>query len=114
MVLTRGTNTHMDERYRRWYKTKRWRRLRKLVLGEHPMCQCPHCQGNNLEADVVDHITPHRGEARLFWNRKNLQAMNKQCHDKYKQSQEKGGKGFDAGCDTSGIPLNADHHWNQT
>lgn len=103
----------MDEKYRKWYKGKRWRRLRKQVLSEHPMCQCPHCKGANLQANVVDHITPHRGEARLFWNRKNLQSMNKQCHDKYKQSQERGGNGFDAGSDEQGLPLNRDHPWHE-
>lgn len=103
----------MDENYRKWYKTKRWQRLRKLVLGQYPMCQCPHCKGKVLEANVVDHITPHRGRDALFWDRNNLQAMNKQCHDKYKQSQEKGGLGFDQGCDATGTPLNDDHPWNE-
>lgn len=103
----------MDEQYRKWYKTKRWQRIRRQVLDEHPMCQCPHCNGRNLEASVVDHITPHRGDARLFWDKHNLQSMHKQCHDRYKQSQERGGNGFDAGCDETGMPLNQDHPWHQ-
>lgn len=77
-----------------------------------PMCMCPHCKGKALPANVVDHIQPHRGDSRLFWNPDNLQSMNKQCHDRYKQSLERGGHGFDQGCDESGVPLSDDHPWN--
>jgi 5-methylcytosine-specific restriction endonuclease McrA len=103
----------MDEQYKRWYKSKRWQRLRREVLSKHPMCQCQHCKGVNLEANVVDHIKPHRGRDVLFWDKSNLQAMNKQCHDRYKQSQEKGGHGFEQGCDINGAPLSEDHPWNE-
>lgn len=75
------------------------------------MCQCPHCQGKKLKANVVDHIIPHKGDTKLFWKRDNLQSMNKQCHDIFKQSQEKGGRGFDQGCDEQGNPLNQLDHW---
>lgn len=37
--------------------------------------------------------------------------MTKECHDIFKQSQEKGGHGFDMGCDELGEPLNKDHDW---
>jgi hypothetical protein len=47
----------------------------------------------------------------LFFNVNNLQALTKQCHDKFKQSQEKGGWGFDQGCDENGEPLNQDAAW---
>lgn len=93
------------------YNTKRWQQLRKAQLNAHPMCQCPHCQEKMLEADTVDHITPHRGDKRLFFDRHNLQSMHHDCHDKYKQSHEKGGAGFMAGCDDMGRPLSLDHSW---
>ena len=73
---------------------------------------CPHCKGKMLMANVVDHIRPHRGDSRLFWNPDNLQSMNKQCHDRYKQSQERNGHGFDQGCDVTGTPLSDEHPWN--
>lgn len=66
-----------------------------------------------MEADTVDHIVPHRGDSRLFWDPKNLQSMNKDCHDKYKQSAEKGGAGFLQGCNADGEPLSDDHTWYQ-
>ena len=62
-------------------------------------------------ASVVDHIDPHKGDERKFWNARNLQSMTKQCHDKFKQSQEKGGAGFDMGSNADGTPLNPDHPW---
>lgn len=60
------------------------------------------------KADVVDHIERHKGDRRLFFDRRNLQSMTKQCHDKFKQSEEKGGAGFSQGCDVNGNPLNGD------
>ena len=62
---------------------------------------------------MVDHITAHKGNRALFWQVSNLQSMNKGCHDKFKQSQERGGAGFLAGCDAHGIPLSHEHGWNQ-
>jgi hypothetical protein len=60
---------------------------------------------------VVDHIEPHKGDRRKFFDPRNLQSMTKECHDIFKQSQEKGGHGFDMGCDELGEPLNKDHSW---
>lgn len=87
--------------------------MRQIVLNRHPYCQCPHHDGKDKTArsEVVDHKTPHRGDSRLFWSAGNLQAMNKECHDKYKQSQEKGGLGFDRGVDANGQPLNKNSDW---
>jgi 5-methylcytosine-specific restriction enzyme A len=93
------------------YKTKRWKRLRRHQLALRPYCQCPHHDGQQVTADTVDHIRPHRGDLRLFWDQRNLQSMTKECHDRWKQSLEKGGHGFMKGCDESGAPLSKDHHW---
>jgi 5-methylcytosine-specific restriction protein A len=30
---------------------------------------------------VVDHVVPHRGDAVLFWNKRNWAALCKPCHD---------------------------------
>jgi 5-methylcytosine-specific restriction endonuclease McrA len=99
------------EDYRGLYKTARWKRMRKRQLDRHPMCQCPHCRGKGLEADTVDHKKPHKGDTKLFFDPRNLQSMNKDCHDKYKQSQERGGAGFMQGCNERGEPLNVEHTW---
>jgi 5-methylcytosine-specific restriction protein A len=33
-------------------------------------------------AVVVDHITPHRRNKELFWDKTNWQALCKRCHDR--------------------------------
>jgi len=33
-------------------------------------------------ATVVDHVTPHKGDKVLFWDRLNWQALCKRCHDR--------------------------------
>lgn len=102
----------------------RWQKARALWLQEHPLCA--ECQrlGRVRSASLVDHIKAHRlGEAlasgdaqrisqarRLFWDRGNWQSLCKPCHDSYKQRVEKSGE---PGCDASGVPRNAAHHWNQ-
>lgn len=93
------------------YKTSRWQKMRARQLKIEPFCQCPHHLKSRVVATVVDHKVAHKGDKRLFFNPKNLQSMAKTCHDRFKQSQEKGGAGFDKGCDDSGAPLNPDHPW---
>lgn len=40
---------------------------------------------------VVDHITPHRGDPALFWDRDNWQIVSKAWHDSEKQRLERRG-----------------------
>lgn len=97
--------------YKKLYKTGRWKRLRVQQLTRQPYCQCAHHAGQKVPAEVVDHKKPHKGDLRLFFNVANLQSMTKECHDRFKQSQERGGIGFDTGCDATGQPLNKEHSW---
>ena len=98
-----------------WYKQRRWKQLRANQLRKAPRCECPHHRGREDAplAEVVDHIVPHRGDFKLFVDPANLQSMAKFCHDKFKQSQEKGGAGFLAGCDEIGQPLDQSHPWHE-
>lgn len=79
--------------WRAWYKTARWQRLRMQVLVGAAFT-CVMC-GRVAESSgmVADHITPHRGNAALFWDRGNLQAICKPCHDSAKQRAERQGGG---------------------
>ena len=47
---------------------------------------------------------------KLFWDRANWQSLCKPCHDSWKQRLEK--SGIEPGCDRSGVPVAAGHHWN--
>ena len=61
---------------------RRWQKARKSYLEAHPLCvQCAK-QGKYVRATVVDHIIPHRGDQKLFWDQNNWQALCKSCHDK--------------------------------
>ncbi len=82
--------------WRRWYKTKRWQSLRVHVLRRDKY----ECQQTGVlligkypapNSPVVDHRRPHRGDAKLFWDPENLQAVSKAYHDSTKQSLEKRG-----------------------
>ena len=76
--------------YRRLYKTARWARLRQSVLDADPLCR--YCLRQEIveEADVVDHVRPHKGDEALFWDVDNLQPLCKSCHDRHKQREERG------------------------
>ncbi|WP_336801465.1 HNH endonuclease [Kaistia sp. MMO-174] len=77
--------------WRGWYNTAPWRRLRMDVFTRDLFtCQMPGC--GRIEGDTsklaCDHITPHRGDPRLFWDPSNLQTLCKPCHDRDKQRLE--------------------------
>ena len=43
---------------------------------QHPLCvQCAK-QGKYVRATVVDHIIPHRGDQKLFWDQNNWQSVS--------------------------------------
>lgn len=98
--------------YKKWYKSKRWQKLRKEHLAKEPYCVCPQHKGKMVEGNTVDHIVPHRGDPRLFWDKNNLQTLTASCHSSGKQSEERGGRGFNFGCDEHGNPLIQLEHWN--
>lgn len=71
----------------------RWQKVSKAFLAAHPLCQCPECKEGELQlfpSQVVDHIIPHGGDMKLFWDSSNWQAMYKPHHDK-KTAKEDGG-----------------------
>lgn len=65
-----------------FYQTTRWRRARLAFLERNPMCADCAELGIDVEASEVDHIVPHRGDARLMWDRKNWQSLCKRCHSR--------------------------------
>ncbi|MEE4804624.1 HNH endonuclease signature motif containing protein [Pseudomonas alliivorans] len=88
----------------------RWQQARAGYLRKHPLCKRCHQQGIAEPAAVVDHITPHKGDMVLFWDRTNWQSLCGNCHNSYKQRLEKSGR--EVGCDASGRPVDPRHHWN--
>ena len=58
-----------------------WRRARLAFLKRHPLCVECQKEGKLTPATVVDHIIPHRGDRKLFWDQSNWQPLCKECHD---------------------------------
>ncbi|SUO95242.1 HNH endonuclease [Suttonella ornithocola] len=85
----------------------RWRKAREHYLSHHPLCVYCQREGRITPATVVDHIIPHKGDARLFWDKTNWQSLCKHCHDSIKQREENS----KIGCNEKGFPLDPNHHW---
>ena len=71
------------------YKDPRYQRDRERFLIMHPFCNAPGC---NEPATDLDHIIPHRGDFRLFYDMSNWQGL---CHKHHsiKTATEDGGFG---------------------
>lgn len=61
---------------------RKWQAARKAFLEKNPLCAACMKAGRLTPATVVDHIVPHRGDLRLFWDEKNWQPLCKSCHDR--------------------------------
>ena len=94
----RGTRTE------RGY-SNRWLAARKEYLQRHPLCV--HCgdEGQTTPAGVVDHIIPHRGDGRLFWDEGNWQALCKAHHDRKSAGESRYALAHPGGLQPSAIPL---------
>ena len=58
-----------------------WQKARKQYLDANPLCVKCMQEGRYVKATVVDHIVPHRGDQKLFWDRSNWQSLCKKHHD---------------------------------
>ena|ERR1700676_2833079 len=76
------------------YWRSRWRHpvrgLQAAIMRRDPLCKI--C-GREASA-VADHIVPHRGDEKLFWDAKNLQGLCDQCHKKKTAAEIHGRQGY--------------------
>lgn len=63
-----------------------WQKRREAQLSAEPMCAYCARQGFVTPATVADHITPHRGDAKLFAGP--LQSLCAACHSSAKAKEE--------------------------
>jgi len=102
--ITHGTycTTHSKEHdtaYRRQRGTSnergytyRWQKEREAYLIRNPLCEnCLNKHDVIRAATEVDHIIPHKGNMKLFWDVDNWQGLCKSCHSK-KTAKEQGNK----------------------
>ena len=61
---------------------RKWREARDAFLRRHPLCVLCQAEGRLTPATVVDHVIPHRGDMKLFWDVSNWQALCRECHDR--------------------------------
>lgn len=61
-----------------------WDRAKAAFLAKHPFCR--RCGD---PATTVDHVIPHRGDERLFWDRENWQPLCARDHNSAKQREER-------------------------
>lgn len=76
-----------SKEYRKLY-TYRWQKVRLMFLAVNPLCVMCESENRYVLAQVVDHITPHRGDETLFWDQSNWQSLCKRHHDRDKQIME--------------------------
>ena len=98
-----------SNQYHNLYNTKQWRRLRYYQLLKRPLCKFCADLGLIVNATIVDHIKPHKGNESLMFDENNLQSLCKVCHDKVKATIER--KGYLIGSDINGMPADVNSHW---
>jgi len=95
-----------------------WKKLRLMILMEQPLCVECKSHGRLTPASVIDHVTPHKGDMALFYDRSNLQSLCTSCHSA-KTAREDGGFGntesvkASKSCSVDGLPIDSRHHWNR-
>lgn len=84
LAMREGWRAHDVSAHARGYG-REWQAARLEFLAANPLCI--HCQesGRVQASRVVDHIVPHCGDRRLFWDRDNWQALCIACHNGWKQ-----------------------------
>lgn len=68
--------------------TSRWAKARLGYLAKHPLCVAHLANGRTAAATVVDHIVPHDGDMRLFWDVSNWQPLSEWAHNSIKKALE--------------------------
>lgn len=66
----------------------RWTKASIGYRRSHPLCVGCEAVGRVTAAEVVDHVVPHKGDSRLFWDRDNWQSACGWHHDVVKQRLE--------------------------
>jgi 5-methylcytosine-specific restriction enzyme A len=71
------------------YQNKAWKALRNRQLQGEPMCRMCKANGVLTVATVCDHIIPHKGDLKKFWEGP-FQSLCDKCHNSDKALIENG------------------------
>jgi 5-methylcytosine-specific restriction endonuclease McrA len=69
--------------------TPAWDQASAIHRTAYPLCLGCQAVGRVVVCDVVDHIVPHKGDARLMWDAGNWQSACRWHHDTVKQQLER-------------------------
>lgn len=76
--------------YHNLYFSRRWRELRASQLLAEPFCRECAKIGERTRATDVDHIKPHKGDKRIFFDPSNLQSLCHSCHSRKTMAERTG------------------------
>lgn len=93
-------------KYANWYADRAWRAKRAAHLAKEPLCRYCAREGRLTPGDVVDHVTPHKGNRWDFYHGE-VQTLCHTCHSSVKQREE---NGFES---RIAKRHRLDHHWNR-
>jgi 5-methylcytosine-specific restriction enzyme A len=87
------TEVYQQDRERRGSARERgydsqWDKARRTYLTRHPLCVQCEKEGRVVVAVVVDHVVPHKGDQRLFWDTANWQALCVMHHNRKTRTQD--------------------------
>ena len=83
-AVQRERDANRESAAKRGYGHK-WRIEREVWLKREENRFCVYCAEKTPPrktiANVIDHFIPHRGDKKLFWDRKNWRATCDSCHN---------------------------------
>lgn len=116
--MRRDDRSPEAQAYRRLYNTTRWKGkhgVRAQQLRKQPLCEMCLKANRFTVATVCDHVDPEtKASPATFYDgpfQSLCDAHPWRCHSSRKQRIE--ARGYDAGCDVKGRPVDRLHPWNR-
>jgi len=79
--------TERDPIVVKWLNSKQYRTMRLHFIRTNPMCRMCSDKGISTPSVILDHITPHNGDAALFWDTSNWQPLCVTCHGEKRKDE---------------------------
>ena len=87
-----STRNSKSPEHKAIYNNSRWAKASLTFRDRNPLCASCFERGITTPAACVDHIIPHEGDWKLFWDSSNWQSLCWSCHS-IKTARERGGWG---------------------
>jgi 5-methylcytosine-specific restriction protein A len=106
-------------KWQRMYESAAWRRASGAFRATPEGCLCVDCRARGLivASQHTDHVVPHNGDLRLFWDRENWAGRCASCHSAKTRADETeartGKRPLRRGSTATGEPIDPRHPWHQ-